>query len=217
MTESADAGASGQRLGETDVEVAVGDLSAERAVQPEMLWAVVTQLWDDDEVLVVLPREAFEHWHPRVEALECSTWGELRREVPREVYEEICDLCGYGTFEAYTQHLDITGMVPLPGAHQMAAERYDPDATPPADDEPFRPDNIGAYADGDWPPAAAFLMYETLPDDILDEYAETWMTVFNGAYAKISVEHRRAVLDDLAALGYALTEEPRLHDLVSWQ
>ena len=183
---------------------------------PELVWAVVTQQWDDKRRLVVLPRETFEHWMERVPVLHCSTWGELRETVSIEVYLEVCGLCGYGSFEEYTRHLEITGTAPLPGAAEVAAASYDPDAEAPGDDAGFEAQrDIGACADGDWPPSVAWLMNEELPAEIVETYATVGMTVFNGAQAEIPARHRKAVLRDLEALGYRLVEEPGLGDLVN--
>lgn len=197
-----------------------GDQAADsRPANPEavdMVWLVLQEKWLDQRVvLVVLPRHTFEHWLERVQACSCLTWGELRSSAAPEVYAEVCDLCGYGSFDAYTRYLAITGEAPLPGVYDLAAEHYDPNATPPDDDEPFdAQDDIGACADGDWPPAVAYLMNEQLPRDLLNRYAERSLTSYNGVFATIPAQHRDDVLRDLEARGHRLIEEPRLDQLV---
>ncbi len=181
----------------------------------ELVWCVVEQASDGQEKLLVLPRATFEHWMKRVVALSCTTWGELRQRVMPEVYEEICGLCGYGTLDEFTRYLDIQGQAPLSGLYEAAAAAYDPEAVPPADEEPFEASrDIPACADGDWPPAVAYLMCEELPQQILDAYARRYMTTLNGEYAEIPADRKDAVLRDLAALGYRLVEEPRLNELL---
>ena len=183
---------------------------------PDFVWAVVELGWDGERTFVVVRRSTFEHWMERLPVLGCRTWGELRRTVTPEVFDEVCELCGYGSFGGYTRHLAITGAVPLPGVRDQAVASYDPEAEIPDDDAAFDVErDVGAYGDGDWPPAVAYLMNEDLPQEILDAYAEVTMTVLNGAYAEIPVKHRRAVLRELAALGYAVAEEKRLEELVN--
>jgi hypothetical protein len=136
--------------------------------------------------------------------------------VTEEVYREVLDLAGYGDFAAYTEHLAITGTAPLPGGADEAARQFDevPDA-PPGDDEPFDAANdLPACADGDWPPSPEYLMNQELPDEVLDEFADTYTTNFNGDFSTIPAERADQVLAQLAQLGYVLREEPRLGDLV---
>ncbi len=181
----------------------------------ELVWAVVPAPWADEENLVVLARSTFEHWSKRIPVLACSSWGDLRRAITPEVYAEVCGLCGYGSFEDFTTHLDITGSAPLPHLRTAAADVYDADAVPPGDDEPFSAyDDIGACADGDWPPAIPYLMNQELPSEILDRYAERTETNFNGTFATLLASDKAAVLHDLETLGYRVVEDPELRALI---
>ncbi len=199
-------------MSSTDTEVDDDDAESEL---PVLVWSVARPAWDQEDLLIVLPRKTFEHWMERLKVFSCSTWGELRQSVTREVYEEVCELCGYGSFEGFTQHLAIKGAAPLAGVYERAAADYDPDEVPPADGEPFSIAEIGAFSDGDWPPAVPYLMSEELPPEILDDYAERAMTTLNGEYATISADQKEAVLRDLSAAGYRLFEEPRLSTLLN--
>lgn len=100
-------------------------------------------------------------------------------------------------------------------ALRLAAARFDPTSAPPADEEPFSTnDSIGAWGDGDWPPAVAYLVNEEAPEDIPARYAEGCCTVLDGTFATIPAANSDAVLAELAAMGFALVEEPRVAELV---
>lgn len=180
----------------------------------EMVWSVVAPALGGDPQLVVLPRDVVEHWMARLEALDCTTWGELRSTASEEVLDEMLGLCGYGTFAEFTANLDIIGAAPLPGAEAVAAEAFAHVGEPPADDAPFSPESIPAYCDGDWPPSVGYLIATELPVDLLDRYAEQEMTVFNGARAEIPATKADAVLSELAERGVELAEDDALELLV---
>ena len=156
-----------------------------------------------------------EYWLQRVPVLSCTTWGEVRAAVSPEVYREVLDLAGYGSFEDYIEHLQISGSVPLPGVTDEAAAQYaEVSDELPEDDQPFDASNdIPACADGDWPADPLYLMNRHLPDEVLDEFAETYTTSFNGDFSMIPWDSAEAVLARLVDLGFTLREDDRVSHL----
>ena len=181
----------------------------------DLSWKIAVTAWSDERVLLVLHTSTVDYWMRRVPVLECATWGELRATVGPDVYQEVCDLAGYGTFEGFTTHLSITGTVPLPDVHEQAAASYNPEAAPPQDDDPFDWHDLPAAADGDWPAAVSYLMSEELPADVIKRYAQTTETMFNGTEVEIAAHNKEAVVHDLQALGYTLHEDERLATLLN--
>lgn len=178
-----------------------------------LLWGRVDN-WQGDN-LVVLPSDVVEHWLQRVPVLSSTTWGEVRATVLPEVYREVLDLAGYGSFADYTEHLEITGSVPLPGVTDEAAAQFaEVSDELPKDDQPFdASSDIPACADGDWPADPLYLMNQHLPDEVLDEFAETYTTSFNGVFSMIPWDSADAALACLVELGFKLRKDDRLSQL----
>jgi hypothetical protein len=181
-------------------------------VAKDLVWELVPTM-NDDLTLVIIRRDSYEHWAARVPVFECRTWGELRSRVSGEVYQEVCELCGYGTLHEDT-NLDVNDAAPLRLVRSTAAETNEPDTEAPGDDVLFDATDIPAYADGDWPPSVAYLVDQELPMEVLNEYGKRVDTSLNGTYAYIPAEHRPAVLERLAGMGFRLTEEEGLTSLV---
>jgi hypothetical protein len=178
-----------------------------------LLWGRLDN-WQGDN-LVVLPHDVAEYWLLRVPVLACTTWGEVRAAVSPEVYREVLDLAGYGSFEDYTEHLQISGSVPLPGVNDEAAAQYaEVSEGFPEDDQPFDAStDIPACADGDWPADPLYMMNQHLPEEVLDEFAETYATSFNGDFSMIPWDTAAAALARLTALGFTLREDDRVSQL----
>ncbi|MBK7779588.1 MAG: hypothetical protein IPJ58_02130 [Ardenticatenia bacterium] len=179
------------------------------------MYEVVTDL-PGERYLAVLPQSEYIHWSKRFAVLGASTWGELRTGVDSEVFAEVLGLAGYGDFEEYAAHLEITGAVPLPGVTEAALEDYgEVGEDLPTDDAPFNAyDDLPACADGDWPPSLFYLMSGTLPEAVLDAFADRTMTLFNGEAARIPEEVSDDALAALRGLGFQLVHEPGLQDFL---
>lgn len=173
------------------------------------VWDEATD-WSDELVLIVLPQAEYEYWVRRLDVRSCSTWGEVRA-LGDDVYAEVLGLAGYGTFEEYSQHLAIQGEAPLIGAEQTAREQWlASDHDLPDLDDDFDVNSLGAFADGDWPPSVNYLMHALLPDELVRNHGSTYMTVLNGVQATLMVDHRDAVLAEMASRGYTMVREPGL-------
>ena len=80
---------------------------------------------------------------------ESRTWGEFRRRMPAAAYADL--------------YADYFNDDP-----ELLEE--DPDAVPPADDEPFSSDRVPGYCDGDYPLWIASVQERFLPEDLLRAY-----------------------------------------------
>lgn len=158
---------------------------------------------DSVPLLFVPPEAVARHWLERQQVLGCSTWGEVRA-LGREIYEEVLGLAGYGSFHEYIGHFRIEGAAPglSPSVVDEAEQALLRAAGPPGDDVSFEAYNdLGACADGDWPPSIYYLLAKHVPEELLARYGQRWVTVINGIYASIGAEHSDAVLGALRARG----------------
>jgi len=179
------------------------------AASSDFVWTVEMSPGLGSELFYVMRRESAEYWIERVAVLDCGVWDEVA-DLGDEILEEVLGLAGYGDLEDYTRHLAITGAVPLPGVEVLAAADYDPDAWPPLPEDEFDPHSLPAVADGDWPPHIAWLVHEDLPAEIREEFADSYETSFNGAYATIEPDKRDAVIAALEAAGFTVSEDPTI-------
>jgi hypothetical protein len=85
----------------------------------------------------------------------------------------------------------------------------------PTDDQAFAAyADLGACADGDWPPSTYRLVADSVPREVATRFGTLWETNFNGFYAVLDPGKRVALFDELAALGNDLAETPWLSELV---
>jgi len=168
----------------------------------------------NDENLIILPRSDAEYLRDVCNALASPTWGDLRKIACAATYQEILDLAGYGSLDAYLSKLDVG--VPVPGAEEEALRAYSEKVGQPlpADDEPFDAGQIGACADGDFPPDPRLLMFEHLPSDVVEKFGSVKNTVFNGTFVTFESPQRDEILAALETDGYRCTEDQSLIDCV---
>ena len=185
-------------------------MSPTRRCLVEYVWGVVDHVLAEEPELVVLPRESAEELAGIIRLFEeCTTWGELRAKSDPKLYTEILGMAGYGEFADAAAHLLIGREVP--GALAAAVANFDPDRQPPGDDDPFQWfDQIGAAADGDYPPDPRFLMNLQVPGDLIDAHGERFNTVFNGVYARFPASAANAVIGELERRGHPCVSDPAL-------
>ena len=172
---------------------------------------VGTALYND--TLVILPRSVAQYLSDVYTALGSSTWGELRQNSTVEIYKEIMGQAGYGTLDDFLSKLDV-GM-PVPGARAEALRAYAEKAGEPlpSDDEPFDPEqDIGSYADGDFPPAPQLLMLEYLPKAVIEKFGNVYDTNFNGTFVDFESDKRDEIVAVLERDGYNCAEDQALID-----
>ena len=187
------------------------------AASSDFVWAIGSSPAAGYDLFYVMRPSSADYWLKRAEVLDCGTWGEVA-ELGDDILEEVLGLAGFGSLEEYTQHLAITGAVPLPGVEQLAEDDYDPEEWPPLPDDDFDPRSIPAVSDGDWPPHIASIVHDDLPAEIREEFAESYETSYNGTYSMIDASHRDKVISALEAAGYTVSENPAIDSLafVGW-
>ena len=183
----------------------------------DFVWAIGRSPSAGYDVIYVMRPSSAEYWLKRAGVLDCGTWGEVA-ELGDDILEEVLGLAGFGSLEEYTQHLAITGAVPLPGVEELAEDEYYPQEWPPLPDDEFDPRSIPAVCDGDWPPQIASIVHDDLPAEIREEFAESYETSYNGTYSMIDASHRNKVIAALEAAGYTVSEDPAIDSLafVGW-
>lgn len=158
-------------------------MTAEAAPE-EFVYGVVRE----DE-LVLIPLDQARDLATLWPALTGSgTWGELRSRISANDYAEILERLG----EAADGEEDEEG-----------------DVEPP-DDEPFDPEDIHGYNDGDWPSYPPRHMPDWLPGDLIDQYAHFEDSMLSGLYVTIDPAHTRAIIDALEQRGHRCTEDADL-------
>jgi len=112
------------------------------------------------------------------------TWGEFRAAMPAGDYELI------------------------------AAQLFDlDDLDRPDDDEPFVPERVPGYVDGDYPPWLQQEMESVLPRKVVERFGKRLQTAINGIYLHIDEEDRARVVATLMRDGYRVV---RREDLEFW-
>jgi hypothetical protein len=161
---------------------------------------------------------------PEAEALEltivhgavrsASTWGELRGLLPEWAYEQILGGMDEAvTFEEFVEKLRaVGGSLSLSEAREefdelSIGERF------PQDSDPFVPEQIWGYVDGDWPEFPAKRMLDWVPDEIQEEFGEQLSALLNGVQLHFDLEFERELIAAFERYGYACK---RNEDLVWW-
>ena len=170
----------------------------------------------DESELLIVPEAVLDRWLPMAHVLGCSTWGDVKK-LGSDVYLEVLGMSGYGEFADFIANFAVTGQAPgiAPGPKAIAEWAAKQDEEFPADDQYFEAYNdIPMVADGDWPPDIHLLIGETLPEDVVNEFALWTYTTFNGDFARIPLKHKKAVLAKLDQMGHTCREDSRVFGLV---
>jgi hypothetical protein len=94
---------------------------------------------------------------------------------------------------------------------QLMTQQFDEDGEErPSSSAPFESTDIGGYADGDYPMWLQPMMDQWLPADLLRKYASNESTMLNGSYWAIAKENVDALVTELRARGFVVTEAPEL-------
>ena len=179
------------------------------AKKPDTPWGYAT----DGDDLYLLPVPVIEQLARLEEVTSCTTWGDVA-ELGDDILEKVLGLAGYGTLEEYTAHLAITGSVPLPGAVEMAAADFDPDAAVPSPEDEFDIESIPAYCDGDFPPDPRLLMSQYVPDSLIRDFGREYTTIFNGDFAVLESARQEDILTRCATLGIEATHSADLKSVI---
>jgi hypothetical protein len=165
--------------------------------------------------LYVVREELAKHWRVRRKVMGCRTWGEVRA-LGEDVHVEVLGLAGYGEYGDFVGHFEITGTAPglSPSPVDEAEHALISAEGAPADDVSFAAYDLGACADGDWPPSTYRLVAESVTHELASRFGTLWETNFNGLYAVLDPNQRVALFDELAERGHDLVETPWLSELV---
>lgn len=113
-------------------------------------------------------------------ALGASTWGAFRRTLPPAEYEKILRI-------------------------------YENDGDPvPEDADPFDPEAVPGWSDGDFPAWLQCEMPEHISTEVLSRYGVLRTTAVNGSFWWIAPERIPAITEDLAAMGWCIRHAPEL-------
>lgn len=95
-------------------------------------------------------------------------------------------------------------------------ERTEPeDEAEPADEDPYDPEVIPGWGDGDWPDWPQQRMLDWMPADLLDAYADIAETRLNGEYVGIPAHRLDELAQELEARGHPCRRDDALVSLVS--
>ena len=143
--------------------------------------------------LVFAPIERAQYVDRLHRAISTSqTWGEFRRRMPHKEYEKLFA-------DSFTTEIE---------------QRDEDDGLcGPADNEPFSPDAVPGFSDGDYPPWIAAEQDLYLPREVLGAFGVAKTSVLNGFYWAIDAGNREQVLTALEISGYHLIER---EDLQFW-
>lgn len=124
--------------------------------------------------LTVIVSEEQYRWLCEIEqALAASTWGELRRVAPPDVYLEILDFAGYGDLaDDLSATLSGRGQAMWPAVvsawQSRSGERL------PVDTARFAAEQLDPVLGGAYPPDPWILMADVIPRRLLHFYEREW-------------------------------------------
>jgi hypothetical protein len=115
------------------------------------------------------------------EALNTArTWGEFRAKMPSADYSEV-------------------------------VQRFDEDGERrPRASDPFKPDSVAGWSDGDYPEWLQHEMGRVVPDDLLRKYGTRANTMVNGSFWMIPPDHAELLANELRARGYRVVQRESL-------
>lgn len=185
----------------------------------DLLWTIIEPYWASEPMLMIVERSSYAYWDPRTDALECATWSEIESDHPEDVYFDMCEAAGFSGMAAYAEVLRAVDALWASVADDEdfdedelseAIDALYEDADLPIPSDTFDRHQFGPHGDGDWPPHPGALMHQDLPEEIIERFAETTETIFNGTYAFINASRRAEVLAALQESGLRVLEEPGL-------
>jgi hypothetical protein len=116
---------------------------------------------------------------------QAATWGEFKERIPPRRWQEAV-------------------------AAYLAGEE-----SVPAADDPFDPNQVPGYGDGDWPEWPAQRMLEWMPEDIRQRFGEIATSVFNSDFLEIDPRSESEVVAALKGAGYTCIRDDHLVELAS--
>jgi hypothetical protein len=138
--------------------------------------------------LVFAPPQMAEDHDKVMKALTSSkTWGEFRASVPGSAFKELKKLLRErGEYNAK----EIRELI--------------------ADDNPFDPEAIPGFGDGEYPSMIASIQQSILPKDVAEKYGKHWGAFNCSDIFRIDVRHCEAILADLKSVGFEVIERDDL-------
>ena len=169
----------------------------------------------EESELLIVPDEVMEFWLPRVDVVGCTTWGQVNALGPA-VYQEVLRMAGFGEFADFIANFATSEQLPgaKPGSEALAEWISRHDSGFPIDGQSFDAlFDIPIVAEGEWPPRVHSLIAETVPDAVLNEFADWSLSSGNRDLARIPLEHKDAVLHKLEQLGHTHRFDSRVRKL----
>lgn len=166
-----------------------------------------------DEDMLLLPKEVVIEYDAERQALDCQTWGDLRK---LDFVRYVDFLYKSGALEQGDEALDDLhfaaegGETTLDEMGVLVASVQD---QLPQDSDYFDQQSTGAFEDGDWPLHAAQLMDEYVPAEIAIAFGSSTTSVFNGDFLYIPADKQEEVLAAMAKLGHVCTEDATIWSL----
>jgi hypothetical protein len=84
----------------------------------------------------------------------------------------------------------------------------------PADEVPFRINDLGPVQDGDWPPMVTARAFDLLPSDLQARFGTDTSTTLNGDYLEIPLECEAELVTELQARQFDVTRNDQLINIL---
>ncbi len=137
------------------------------------------------ESLIFVPKDFAEHQATLIDGLASSrTWGEVKANLPRDIYKEVLAHHGYGTED---------GGEPEPQA-----------------EKPFNIRHVPGVGDGDWPTWLLAYQLEWVPPYILSEFSKWGTSILNGDAVDFDPADERKIVRAFRKLGYTCVRDDNL-------
>jgi hypothetical protein len=105
---------------------------------------------------------------------------------------------------------DFRRLMPADELKRLQARMREDGETMPSGDQPFEPEALPSFADGDWPALITSTMLREVPEPVLKAFGDRGPSALNGDLVEFKASDLPAIKAKLAELGWTVLERPDL-------
>jgi len=186
-------------------------VSARRQGEPEEVGEVLAYAnvrgHDDIRRFSIVPLDELRH---TVDVLGifnyCETWGEVRRQAPLDIYNEVLEQAGYEPFEYFPE--SEAGGWPVLGGYPDDGKLFEsPDEDRfPYDILVFDPGSLSGVLSADYPENPAEVMRTLIPSKTIEEVGESFETMLGQELVEFPPDASEEMIAEMEGRGHLCVE-----------